>query len=588
MRYLLKKLRPYRYYLLFSILAVSFEAVCDLMQPTIASWIINRGIARDDLAYLARACFMFLGVILTGAGMALTRNYLSSVTAQAFAADLRHDLFARVQAMPFARADTFEGGAFITRLTNDVTQIQNFVSGIMRIFVKAPVMCIGAIVMASLLDIRVLPFMAGVVLFSFAVITASMALGYPMFGKVQSAIDRLNTVVREFLGGIRLVKAFARSDAEVGRFGRANTSLRDATTRVSRLLSFFGPLMWLGINSMVLLILFFGADWVSAGVMEVGTVFALVQYMAQLLHSLVMISMILNTFVRTRASTKRIMEIVDVTEGFIGDDARIVPFVKAGGCGHPPLQGELAVTGLTFSYPTQKSGDPALRDISFTLPQGSSLGVIGPTGSGKSTLAALLMAFYDLTEGDVTIGGTSLREFNGYDLRESVSLVAQHSLLFTGTIADNIKWGKQGAGGDEIETAAKAAGAHGFISEIPGGYGAWIGQGGVNLSGGQRQRVCIARALVRKPPLLLLDDCTSALDTVTEARVLASLRSAVPGMSLIVITQKVTTAARCDRVLVLDNGRQAGFGTHAELFEHCEMYRGIYESQVGGALRAGT
>jgi ATP-binding cassette subfamily B protein len=550
------------------------------MQPTIASWIVDRGIREHDMEYVLRAGGLMLAVVALGASFALTRNYLSSVTAQAFAADMRLDLFARVQSMPLAKADAFEGGAFITRLTNDVTQIQNFINGLMRIFVKAPVLCIGAIVMASLLDIRVLPFMAGAVLFSFAVIALSMTLGYPLFGRVQAAIDRLNTVVREFLGGIRLVKAFSRAGAEEDRFGEANLSLRAATTRVTRLLSVFGPFIALGINTVVILILYFGAGWVSAGVMEVGKVFALVQYMAQLLHSLGMISMILNTFVRTKASTRRIMEIVDATES---------PRLAKPTGGIPvPLSGPLTVTGLTFSYPTQKSGDPALRDISFTLPQGASLGVIGPTGSGKSTLASLLMKFYDLTEGGITLGDVNLRDVDGAALRESVSLVAQHSLLFTGTIADNIRWGRHDAADQEIETAATAADAHGFISEIPEGYAARIGQGGVNLSGGQRQRVCIARSLIRQPSLLILDDCTSALDAVTEARVLSALRTAVPGMTSLIITQKVTTAARCDRVLVLDNGRQAGFGTHAGLLEDCEVYRDIYESQVGGVRHAAT
>jgi ATP-binding cassette subfamily B protein len=597
MLYLLGKLRPYRKLILLSILCVSLEAVCDLMQPTIASWIIDRGILPQDMAYIVRVFPMMLCVVALGASFALSRNYLSAVTSQAFAADLRRDLFARVHAMPFAKADAFEGGAFITRLTNDINQIQGFISGFMRIFFKAPVLCAGAIVMASILEIRVLPFMAGAVLFSFAVVTISMALGYPMFGKVQAAIDRLNTVVREFLGGIRLVKAFSRGDAEEARFGQANFALRRATARVSRMLSVFAPSMILGIHTATVLILFYSAGWISRGIMEVGVTVALVNYMAQLIHSLVMISNILNVFVRTRASTRRIMEIVNAAEAIplLGGVAR-----SAGGVGNandttPPfghpskggeLRGDLTISSLTFSYPTQKSGDPALQDIAFTLPRGASLGVVGPTGSGKSTLAALLMGFYDLTEGDITINGTSLRDIEGAYLRESASLVAQHSLLFTGTIADNIRWGRPNASPDEVETAAKAADAHGFINDIPEDYGAWIGQGGVNLSGGQRQRICIARSLIRKPSLLILDDCTSALDAVTEARVLSALRSAVPGMSSIVITQKVTTAARCDRILVLDNGKQAGYGTHAELLERCEMYRDIYASQVGGVLYA--
>ena len=546
-----------------------------MLQPRLMSRLIDNGAAVGDLDYVLRMGLVMLGVTGLGALFAMSRNYTAAHASQAFGADLRHDLFEKIQLLSVADMDRFEGGSLVTRMTNDITQMTNFVNGMMRVFFKAPVMCVGSIVMATALNVRTAFVVVPVVILVGFVIAISMKLTYPRFAKVQQALDRLNTSMREYLAGIRLVKAFRRFREEESRFALANEGLTDETVKAGRVLAVLSPCMGLTVNLGLAAMLFLGARWVGSGDMRVGEIVAFVTYMTQLLSSLGHVSNVLNMFVRVKTSHERIGEIfaIDTPRPFGA------PSSEEGGYGcfepsheksrksPPPQRGVAEGRGVCFSYPGS-TGQAALEDISFSLERGQPLGIIGPTGSGKSTLAALLMRFYDVSQGELHINGT-------------VAIVPQTATLFTGTVRENLLWGKEDATDGEIERAARAAQAHGFVVAMPEGYDSLIGQGGVNLSGGQKQRISIARALLRGPEILILDDCTSALDSLTEMKVRRALKEISETMACVVITQRVSAAMACDNILVLENGRQAGFGTHTTLMEDCPVYRDIYISQIG-------
>ena len=577
MKYLNTYWHKYKRLFLLSVTCVACEAVCDLMQPRMMSRLIDNGAAVSDLEYVIRTGLVMLGITGLGALFALTRNISASYASQGFGADLRHDLFAKIQHLSVADMDRFEGGSLVTRMTNDVTQLTNFVNGMMRVFFKAPIMGAGAVVMAVTLNIRTGLVIIPVVIAVGFVIAMSMRMTYPRFARVQQALDRLNTSMREYLAGIRLVKAFRRFREEERRFALANEGLTDETVRANRVLAILSPCMALGVNLGLAAMILLGARWVGAGDMRVGEIVAFVTYMTQLLSSLGHISNILNMFVRVRTSNERIGEVF----GADAQKARAAgcrPYIhRRGGtfvslsCTKVPPGHILSLHNLHFSYPGA-TGQAALEEISFSLEKGRTLAVIGPTGSGKSTLAALLMRFYEVTQGELHIDGT-------------VSIVPQTATLFTGTVRENLLWGKEDATDKQLERAARAAQAHDFVAAMPQGYDTMLGQGGVNLSGGQKQRLSIARALLREPDILILDDCTSALDSLTEAKVRRALREFSQDISCVMITQRVSAAMACDTVLVLENGRQAGLGPHAQLMETCPVYRDIYLSQIGKGER---
>jgi len=568
----------YKALFLLSVTCVACEASCDLLQPRLMSRLIDNGAAIGDLDYVLRTGLVMLGVTGLGALFALTRNYTASIASQGFGADLRHDLFAKIQSLAVPDMDRFEGGSLVTRMTNDITQLTNFVNGMMRVFFKAPIMCAGSIIMATTLNIRTGLVIVPVVIVVAFVIALSMRMTYPRFAKVQQALDRLNTSMREYLAGIRLVKAFRRYKEEEARFAAANDGLTDETVRAGRVLAVLSPCMALGVNLGIAAMVLLGARWVGSGVMLRGEIVAFVTYMTQLLSSLNHVSNILNMLVRVKTSNERIGEVFNTTPpvasrqppqggAFVGSRDPSRPL----GGDVRRTEGEngafLSLSNIHFAYPGS-TGQPALMGISFSLGRGETLGIIGPTGSGKSTLAALLMRFYEVQQGELHVNGT-------------VSIVPQTATLFTGTVKENLLWGREDATNEQIEAAARAAQAHGFISAMPQGYDTMLGQGGVNLSGGQKQRLSIARALLREPDILVLDDCTSALDSLTEAKIRRELRQAADGMACVMITQRVSAAMACDQILVLENGRQAGFGSHGALMEACPVYRDIYTSQIG-------
>ncbi|SCP97345.1 ABC transporter ATP-binding protein [Anaerobium acetethylicum] len=558
----------YKWMFLTAISCVFFEGICDLLQPTIMAQIIDQGVKNSSLDTVIRFGLLMLLVTALGACFAAARSILASRVSQSFGADLRHDLFAKIMRFSEAGADKIESGSLITRMTNDTSQITQFVNGIMRIFFKAPVTCIGSIILAVILSPELSLVMFAAVCLVAVFIVISMKMSYSRFAKVQYAIDRVNTVVQEYLLGIRLVKAFGRYEEEEAKFDEANTDLLKKGVSSQLVIACFSPLISLAVSLGIAAILYLGSILFGRGEIEVGRIAAFINYMAQILSSLIMITNIFNTFVRTKASDERIREVLESEEDFTCMEKE---------AGYE--SGEISFHDVTFAYPGG-SGMPAIKNLTFHVGRGETLAIIGPTGSGKSTVALLCLRFYDAAEGKVCLNGTDIRQMDCRTLRENISIAPQKSMLFTGTVFENIAWGNPDAMEEEIRQAARAAQADEFIRKMPDQYESILGQGGVNLSGGQKQRISIARALAKKAPVLILDDCTSALDAVTEAKVRQGLRAA-DGKTVIMITQRIGTAMAADRILVLDNGEKAGFGSHDELLASCEVYRGIFDSQIG-------
>lgn len=553
----------------FAVLCVFGEAVCDLLQPTIMSHIIDDGVATGHLQTVWRLGAFMLFVTGIGLCFAVTRNYVSSHVSQRFGAELRLDLYRKIMSLSLTNADKFGSGSLITRITNDVSQVSQFVHGLMRIFVKSPLTCIGSIILAVMLNPRLSLILLVAILIVATLIIISMKLSYRRYSKVQYAMDNVNTTVQEYLLGVRLVKAFGMAAQEEKRFDCVNETLTKTNISAQRVNTVFSPLMSLAMNVGIATVIYAGSLMFPDNAVHVGQIIAFTNYMAQILGSLMHITNMFNNFVRTRASTGRIEEIFKQQDN-LSQNSDTTPKQQAG----------ISFEHVSFSYP-QSGSLPALHNIHFHLNRGETLAVIGPTGSGKSTLVWLLLRFYEPQTGIIRLDGKDIRSIDPAALRKKISVAPQQSMLFSGTVADNIRFGHSGANQQELIHAATAAQAHEFIMHMPQQYDSMLGQSGVNLSGGQKQRLSIARAVLKDSDILILDDSTSALDAVTESRVRQNLKHWKDGQTVLLITQRIGTAMGADRILVLDDGKVAGFGTHAELMETCETYRDIYHSQLG-------
>ncbi|MFD1954702.1 ABC transporter ATP-binding protein [Paenibacillus thailandensis] len=585
MAYIRKYIRKYGLLFTLSVLLVTGEAFVDLLQPAIMARMVDEGVASKDLDLVMRLGGWMLLITALGAVAAASRNIVSSWVSQNFGAELRQDLFEKVQSLSLANVDRFDKASLVTRMTNDVTQVQNFVNGMMRIFVKAPVLCIGSVIMAFRLNPYLSMVLIAVVPAVGLLIVMNMKIGFPLFIKVQSALDRLNGAMREYLSGVRVVKAFNRFDYEQDKFDRINSQYERRSISAQRIMAAFGPGVTFAINIGIIAVLWIGGIRVDSGHIPVGHIIAFVNYMTQILFSLTTMTMIINMFVRAKASAGRIGEVLRETDRMVATDtpgSADSPDTAISTEKPKPNNGprSIAFENVSFSYGGTEQ-EQVLKDISFECRAGKTLAVIGSTGSGKSSLAKLIPRLYDVKSGAVTIGGVDVRNMPPKALRESIAIVPQQTLLFTGTVLDNIRMGKPEATMEEVEQAARLAAAHGFISELPEGYGTVLGQGGVNLSGGQKQRIAIARALVRKPDILILDDCTSALDNTTEAAIKEGIARYAKGITCMMIAQRITSVMDADQILVLDEGRIAGIGSHAELMSRCSVYREIYRSQFG-------
>lgn len=574
--FLKKYVRKYGGMFCVAVLFLTFEALCDLLQPTIMARIVDEGVAIKDIGVVLRLGGLMLLITAFGAVSASVRNIVSSRVSGRFGADLRSDLFKSIQRLSFEHIDKFERASLVTRLTNDVTQVQNFTNGLMRIFVKAPLLCIGSLIMAARLNPRLAVVLAVVVPIVGVLIALNMKVGFPLFLKVQRALDRLNSVMREYLSGVRVVKAFNRFDYETAKFERTNEEYRTRAVTAMRAMSIFNPGIMLTVNAGIIAVIWFGSLRVQAGQMQVGHIIAFINYMTQILFSLMLISMVFNMFVRARASAGRIGEVFAQRNAMTW---------KEGAAPADPLShGRIDFEGVSFTY-EGASGEPALRNVTFTCLPGQTVGIIGSTGSGKSTLVSLIPRFYDASEGSIRVGGKDVRDIDPKLLRETIALVPQKTVLFSGTIAENLRWGKEDAGPEELEWALRMSEAYEFVAALPEGMETKLGQKGVNLSGGQKQRLSIARALVRKPDILILDDSTSAVDAATEARIKESLKSYARNLTCLIIAQRITSVMDADRIIVMDNGEIVGDGLHDELMKNCRVYREIYLSQVGKEMQ---
>jgi ATP-binding cassette, subfamily B, multidrug efflux pump len=571
MPFLMNYVRKYGKLFSIAVLFLTFEALCDLMQPTIMSKIIDIGVANKDVHYILKMGGIMLLITAFGALSASTRSVLASIVSQNFGAELRSDLFRKIQSLSFKNIDQFDRASLVTRLTNDVTQVQVFVNGLMRIFVKAPLLAIGGLIMAVRLNVHLSVVLAVVVPVVAILIIMNMKMGFPLFIKVQKALDRVNGTMREYLSGVRVVKAFNRFDYEVEKFNKTNEDFQNKSISAIRLMSIFSPAIILTVNLGIVVVLWIGGVGVEHGQMHVGHIIAFTNYMTQILFSLMMISMVFNMFVRAKASTGRIGEVFSLVDQITWNDEAMEAQSE---------KGKIEFDNVSFSY----DGTPenaVLKNINLVCLPGETVGIIGSTGSGKSTLVNLIPRFYEINAGTIKVDDKDIRNSNPKALREKIAIVPQKTTLFTGTVEENIKWGSEFATPEEIERVAMMAGAHDFISQSPEGYRTKIGQGGVNFSGGQKQRISIARALVRNPEILILDDSTSVVDMATEAKIKESLKKYAEGLTCLLIAQRITSVIDADKIVVMDKGEIVGIGTHEELIKENQVYQEIFQSQVG-------
>ena len=572
-------LKPYWQWAVLAPLLMALEVAMDLMQPRLIQRIVDDGIARGDMSLVVSTGLWMLGLAIVGLIGGVACAVYAIMAGQHFGADLRGTLFRKVQALSFGNLDHLDTGGLITRLTNDVTQVQEVVMMMLRIMVRVPLLLVGSLIMAILTS----PLLALLFLVLIPVVAALLVWiirrTFPLFGQVQKQLDGLNTVLQENLAGVRVVKAFARARHEMGRFRGANDSLMERNLTAVRASAVTMPVMMLTLNLGVVGAIWIGGIQVSVGGLTAGQLIAFINYLSQTLMSLMMVSMLMMRVSRAEASAVRIQEVLDGEPQIQQRPDAVKTFAP---------RGRVAFENVDFSY-SGDDRDPVLRQIDFVAEPGQTIALLGATGSGKSSLVNLVPRFYDVTGGRVTIDGVDVRDIDEAALHSSVAVALQETILFSGTIRDNIRYGRPDATEDEVIAAAQMARAHDFIMRFPDGYDSIVGQRGVNLSGGQKQRIAIARALLVRPTILILDDSTSAVDIETEARIQAALAAAHQGQTRLVVAQRISTVLTADKILVLDDGRIVAEGRHDELLASSPIYREIYESQMEhGALTHGV
>ena len=569
-------IRPYRWQAIAALLLLFGMVAADLLIPRLTQRIIDQGIARGDLRVVWTTALVMLGAALVSALFTLGNSVLSVKVAQSFAHDLRSSLMRKVQTFSFKNLDRLRTGPLITRSTSDVNAVQSVVMMSLRILTRAPVWTIGAVILLVLTSPRLALLMLAFVPLIVGIVYFFSKRARPMFLWVQKRLDRLNTVMQENLAGVRVVKAFVREEHEINRFEDANARLMEENIRVMRLVAILVPTMTFILNLAVIGVIWFGGIATLSGSLTVGRVVASVNYLSFALFPLMMLAGMLGPIAAADASAERILEVLDAE-----------PAVKErrGSRSLTDLRGRVRFDRVWFSY-AEDGSEPILADVSFVAEPGETVAILGATGSGKSTLIYLIPRFYDVTGGRVLIDEIDVREVSLASLRSQIGIALQEAVLFTGTVRENITYGRPDATDEEVVAAAEAAQAHKFIESLPEGYDTQIGQRGVTLSGGQRQRIAIARALLVRPKILILDDSTSAVDIETEVRLQDALDRLISesahATTRFIVAQRISTVLLADRILVIDRGRLAAAGTHAELIERSPIYQEIYSSQLGG------
>ena len=566
-----KYIKPYLPAFIIGPLMMIVEVIGEVVLPKLMANIINVGVANGSVGYITgTGALMILVALLMMAG-GVGGAYFGAKAAVSFAADLRKDAFDKVQTFSFANLDQFSTGSLITRLTNDITQVQNLINMALRMMLRAPGMLIGALIMAFVMNAELAVIVLIVIPILVGAIAVLIKIAFPKFKIMQKKLDALNSNIQEMLTNVRVIKSFVRGDYEEKKFAASNEDLKQTSLGAFKTIIIVMPLMMLMMNGTTLAVVWFGGRQIIVGNMQVGDLTAFTTYIVQILMSLMMLAMVILQSSRALASLSRIREILD-TEVDLNDEH----------CKEPDKivsSGRVEFRDVSFRY-YKENKEAVLSHISFAVKSGQTLGIIGSTGSGKTTLVQMIPRLYDVDEGEVLVDGVNAKDYTLENLREGVGMVLQKNVLFSGSILENLMWGDENASMEEVRKAAQAAQADGFVSSFTGGYEMDLGQGGVNVSGGQKQRLCIARALLKKPKILILDDSTSAVDTATEAKIRESFAGELKNTTKIIIAQRISSVQEADEIMVLDDGKIVGFGKHEDLLASCEAYQEIYYSQM--------
>lgn len=572
MKKLLKYLKGYEKETVLAPLFKMLEASFELLVPLVMAAVIDTGIAGKDRGFVVRMCLLMIALGVIGLVCSVTAQYFAAKAAVGFSEKLRHALFSHIQSLSFAEMDAIGTSTLITRMTSDINQVQSGLNMILRLFLRSPFIVAGAMVMAFTIDGKAALVFAVTIPLLCAVVLGIMRLSMPLYRKVQAGLDRILGITRENLTGVRVIRAFHREEAETQRFESENDALNRGQMFVGRISALMNPLTFVLINAGIAALLWTGALQVEAGYLTQGEVVALVNYMSQILVELIKFANLIITVTKGFACANRIAAVFDTKPGLVSGEKKDGKW-KAG------EDTDIAVSFEHVSLKYQGAGAEALTDISFQVKRGETLGIIGGTGSGKSSVVHLIPRFYDATGGCVKVNGVDVKEYPLHELRGRIGMVMQQAALFKGTIRENLLWGKENATEEELERALTVSQAREFVEEKEGGLDAKVAQGGKNLSGGQRQRLTIARALARGPQILILDDSASALDYVTDRKLREALQNLEEKPAVLIVSQRAASIRHADRILVLDDGRAAGLGTHEELLDTCAVYREIYDSQ---------
>ena len=566
-----KYIKPYLAFFITGPVCMIVEVIGEVLMPKFLAGIINDGVIRHDISYIIlMTVLMILAALLMMAG-GVGGSYFGSKASVNFGADLRRDVYEKVQEFSFANIDRFSTGSLVTRLTNDITQLQNFINMVLRMALRAPGMMIGGLIMA----ISLRPSLSVILLVTIPLLLISISIiirvGFPRFGIMQEKIDALNSNVRESVTNARVIKSFVREDFEEKKFAESNRNLKQAGLRAMKVMILMQPVMTFFMYSTTLLVVWFGGNSVIIGDMLIGDLTAFITYITQILSSLMMVSMLFVMSSRVMASAKRISEVLDEPVDLNDDHAE-----------HKDLlvhNGRVEFRNVSFRYYKNSEGK-VLDNINLTIDAGTTVGIIGSTGCGKSTLVSMIPRLYDVDEGEVLVDGVNVKDYSLYNLREGVGMVLQKNVLFAGSVKENLLWGDENATDEMVQEAARHAQADNFIQNFNKGYDYDLGQGGTNVSGGQKQRLCIARALLKRPKILILDDSTSAVDTATEARIREAFRNDLKDSTKIIIAQRISSVIDADKIIVLNEGAVTGIGSHDELLRSNKEYQEIYYSQM--------